>query len=123
MNFIKTLPPLKVNIFKYHEVKAFCDPQRRKYSLWERVEAKLVLSVSEEELLSERQSLDKPNLREMGQIKEPIPHMQQGASEDHPQVGKQGCQDALKSNLDFWSPRTYTTQWKKKKQRQSRFSI
>lgn len=93
---IKSLPPLKINIFKYHEVKSFCDPQRRKYSLWEHVEPELLLSVSEDVLLPERQLLDKANLREMGQKEEPIPHMQQRASGDHPWMGNQAWQDVLK---------------------------
>lgn len=98
VNSIKSPPPLKVNIFKYHEVKAFCDPQRRKYSLWEHKGSELLISVSEAVLLPARQSLDKPNLREMWQKKkkEPTLHTQQGNSEDHPQMENQGCQDALK---------------------------
>lgn len=95
VNSVKSPPPIKVSLFKYHKVKAFCGPQRRKYSPWEHMEPELLVSVSKTSLLPERQSLDKPNLRKMWQKTEPIPH-KQGASEDHPQMGNQGCQDALK---------------------------
>lgn len=65
VNSIKSPPPLKLSLLEYDNVKAFCNPQRRKYSLCEHTELESVFSVCKDPLLPKTQSLDKPNFSEM----------------------------------------------------------
>lgn len=116
VNSIKSLPPLKVNNFKYHEVKAFCDPQRRKYSLWEHVEPALLLSDSEEALLPERQSLDKPNLREMGQKKRTHSSHATRSFRGSSTVGKPGLPGCFEIKPGFLKPENIHNTVKKQRQ-------
>ena len=97
VNSIKSSPPLKPSVLKYDNVKAFYNPQRRKYSLCEHTELESVFSVSKAALLPKRQSLDKPNSMQWGKTKRThSSHVARSFRGISPQIGNQACQDALK---------------------------